>query len=370
MSSTMNRGNPTTAADDPRWARVVSRDHSADGQFWYSVATTKVYCRPSCPSRTANPRNVRFHDTLQEAQATGYRACKRCRPQAASPGAQAAALVAGACRLIEQSETPPSLAKLAADSGLSVSRFHRLFKAITGLAPGQYIAARRAARVRSGLAKGRRVTQAMYEAGFNSSGRFYAQARDMLGMTPGRYRAGGLDEELRFAVGQSSLGSVLVASSTKGVVAILIGDDAGQLLRDLQDRFRNARLIGGDKAYEKLVARVVGFVEAPQLGLHLPLDLRGTAFQLRVWRALRAIPAGTTATYAQVARRIGAPTASRAVAGACAANHLAVAIPCHRVVRNDGADSGYAWGIERKRSLIDREAAKARKRPGARTVRE
>lgn len=356
MTKATRRTRTPTTADDPRWARVLARDRSADGQFWYSVATTGIYCRPSCPSRKANPANVVLHATLKSAQATGFRACKRCNPDGASQDAQNAALVAKACRLIQQSETPPSLAELADAVGLSAGYFHRLFKATTGLTPKDYVVANRAGRVRSKLAKGHSVTTAMYDAGFNSSSRFYEKAVDMLGMKPGRYRAGGKDEQIRFAVGQSSLGAILVASSEKGVVAILIDDDPEKLLRDLQDRFPSARLIGGDRDYERLVAQVVGLIEAPAIGHDLPLDLRGTAFQLRVWRALRAIPAGTTATYSEIARRIGAPKATRAVAGACAANHLAVAIPCHRVVRSDGSLSGYAWGIGRKRSLIDREA--------------
>ena len=359
MSKALKRKRISTTVDDQRWARVLARDRSADGQFWYSVATTGVYCRPSCPSRTANRENVSLHDTLESAQATGFRACKRCKPDGASQDAQNLAVVAKACRLIEQSETPLSLTELATAVGLSASYFHRMFKASTGLTPKEYIVAHRAGRVRSELPKSQSITTAMYDAGFNSSGRFYEKATDMLGMTPSRYRAGGKNEEIRFAVGQSSLGAILVASSAKGVVSILIDDDPHKLVRDLQDRFPKALLVGGDAGYEALVARVVGLIEAPAIGLALPLDVRGTAFQQRVWRALRKISPGKTATYSEIARKIGSPRAVRAVAGACAANNLAVAIPCHRVVRNDGSLSGYAWGVERKRSLIDREAAAA-----------
>jgi len=342
--------------DDPRWLRIVARDRTADGLFWYSVATTGVYCRPSCASRAANPRNVGLHDTLDAAKATGFRACKRCKPDGDSQDVANAALVAKACRSIERSEEPPSLIDLAEAAGLSAGYFHRLFKGVTGLTPRAYAAAHRAGRVRAELSRGQSVTEAIYDAGFNSSGRFYAASTEMLGMTPSRYRAGGANEDIRFAVGQSSLGAILVASSEKGVASILIGDDPEALVRDLQDRFPRAYLIGGDAAYEALVARVVGFVEAPGLGLDLPLDVRGTAFQQRVWQALRDIPPGATATYSDIARTIGAPKSMRAVAGACAANAIAVAIPCHRVVRNDGSLSGYRWGVERKRALIDREA--------------
>jgi AraC family transcriptional regulator of adaptative response/methylated-DNA-[protein]-cysteine methyltransferase len=224
------------------------------------------------------------------------------------------------------------------------------------LTPKAYAAERRADRVRRELARSDTVTGAIYDAGFNSSGRFYAQADRMLGMTPARYRAGGAEAEIRFAVGECSLGSILVAGSDRGVCAILLGDDPDALVRDLQDRFPQARLIGGDAAFEQWVARVVGFVEAPGLGLDLPLDVRGTAFQQRVWRALQEIPPGSTASYSEIALRIGAPKSVRAVAQACGANPLAVAIPCHRVVRQDGGLSGYRWGVARKRALLARES--------------
>ncbi len=341
---------------DPRWARVVARDGSADGTFWYSVATTGVYCRPSCPSRTANPKNVRFHDTIVEAETAGFRACKRCKADQAAFGVQNAETVARICRLIEQAEEMPPLAALAGAAGLSAGYFHRMFKTVTGVTPKDYAVAHRANKVRARLGRSRTVTEAIYESGFNSNGRFYEKSGEMLGMTPTDYRAGGVNAAIRFAVGECSLGSILVAKSEKGVCAIQFGDDPEALVNELQDRFPRASLIGGDHDFEMLVARVVGFVEAPGLGFDLPLDIRGTAFQQRVWAALRAIPAGTTVSYADIARTIGAPKAARAVAGACAANALAVAIPCHRVVRSDGALSGYRWGVERKRALIDREA--------------
>jgi AraC family transcriptional regulator, regulatory protein of adaptative response / methylated-DNA-[protein]-cysteine methyltransferase len=355
-TQTVKTGAPS-AEDDPRWSLIVARDKAADGHLWYSVSTTGVYCRPSCPSRAANPKNVQLHDTLASAKATGFRPCKRCNPDGPSVEANNAALVAKACRVIEDSDEEPSLEELARGVGRSPSYFHRVFKATTGLTPKNYAAAQRAKKVRQELASGNRITDAIYGAGFNSSGRFYEKSNDMLGMTPSRYRAGGANEEIKFAVGQSSLGAILVASSKKGVAAILLGDDPDKLVRNLQDRFPKACLIGADREYEALVARIVGFVEAPHIGLDLPLDVRGTAFQQRVWRALSDIPPGETLCYAEIARRIGSPRAVRAVADACAANKLAVAIPCHRVVRKDGAPSGYAWGIKRKRALMDREAA-------------
>src|SRR6201981_4002749 len=360
MTSTFAKTEKSTlpsVAEDPRWARIVARDKTADGRLWYSVSTTGVYCRPSCPSRTANPENVQLHDTLESAQATGFRPCKRCNPDGPSIECENAALVAKACRIIERSEEEPSLEELADAVGRSPSYFHRMFKAATGVTPKEYAAAHRAKRVRQGLASGNSVTEAIYDAGFNSSGRFYEKSTDMLGMTPSQYRAGGSNEEIKFAVGQTSLGAIVVASTKKGVASILLGDDPDKLVRDLQDRFPKAHLIGADRDYEALVAQVVAFVENPRVGLDLPLDVRGTAFQRRVWQALQEIPVAATVSYTEIARRIGAPRGARAVAGACAANHLAVAIPCHRVVRNDGSQSGYAWGIERKRALLAPEAS-------------
>jgi AraC family transcriptional regulator of adaptative response/methylated-DNA-[protein]-cysteine methyltransferase len=354
--STKNVPLATATQNDARWAAVVARDPQADGTFYYSVQTTGVYCRPSCAARLPRPENVRFHATHTEAEQAGFRPCKRCKPHQASLGEQHAATIAAACRFIEQSAETPSLTQLAHQAALSPSHFHRVFKAITGLTPRAYAAAQRAQRVRSTLSTSGTVTAALYDAGYNSNGRFYATANEVLGMTPSNYRAGGASTAIRFAVGECSLGSILVAQSERGICAILLGDDPDALTRDLQDRFPQATLIGGDAAFERLVAQVVGFVEAPAVGLDLPLDVRGTAFQQRVWQALRHIPAGATASYTDIATRIGAPQAVRAVARACAANPLAVAIPCHRVVRHDGALSGYRWGIERKRTLLAREA--------------
>lgn len=342
---------------DPRWAAVAARDRSADGTFVYSVKTTGVYCRPSCGSRSPRPENVDFHTTAAEAERAGFRPCKRCRPDLDAARNPHDRLIADLCRHIERAEQAPSLGDLARRAGLSPYHLHRLFKAATGVTPRQYAAAHRARRVRAALDERRTVTEAIYDAGYNSSGRFYDAAGGLLGMTPTRYRAGGEAAEIRFAVGQCSLGAILVAATDRGVCAIQLGDDPEPLVRDLQDRFPKARLIGGDSDFERLVAEVVGFVEHPRVGLDLPLDIRGTAFQQRVWQALREIPDGHTASYSEVARRIGAPRSIRAVAQAVASNRLAVAIPCHRVIRNDGGLAGYRWGVERKRALLEREAA-------------
>lgn len=267
------------------------------------------------------------------------------------------ARVARACRLIEASETPPSLSELAAEVGMSPFHFHRLFKAETGLTPKAYGAAWRARRLRAELGSPEAsITHAIYDAGFNSNSRFYEASDQLLGMRARDYRAGGAGAVIRFAVGQCSLGAILVAQSQRGICAILLGDDPDRLVRDLQDQFPKAEIIGCDDVFEQLIAQVVGFVEAPSMGLHLPLDVQGTAFQERVWRALREIPPGTTASYSEIAERIGSPKAVRAVAQACATNHIAVAIPCHRVVRRDGDLAGYRWGVDRKRELLRREA--------------
>lgn len=337
--------NRFSSEEDIRWASLVARDRGADGSFFYSVATTGVYCRPSCGARRPNPENVRFHRTREDAERAGFRPCKRCQPDQPPLRERYAAKVAEACRRIEASDSMPRLAALAKEAGLSVHHFHRVFKSVTGLTPRQYGEAHRGRRVRDELRKSPSVTAAIYDAGFNSSGRFYAAADEMLGMTPSEYRAGGAHAEIRFAVGECSLGSILVARSERGVCAILLGDDPESLVRDLQNRFPRASLVGDDDAFERIVATVVGFVDAPALGLDLPLDVRGTAFHKRVWQALREIPPGSTASYSEIAERLGAPGAARAVAQACSANRLAVAIPCHRVVRSDGGISGYRWGI-------------------------
>jgi AraC family transcriptional regulator, regulatory protein of adaptative response / methylated-DNA-[protein]-cysteine methyltransferase len=343
----------TITENDPRWAAVVARDPKAN--FFYSVKTTGVYCRPYCAARLARPENVQFYRTCQDAERAGFRPCKRCKPDQASP-LEHAEKIASACRLIESSETPPSLELLAQHVGLSPYHFHRVFKAATGLTPKGYASAHRANLVRKSLNKSDTVTGAIYDAGYNSNSRFYETSNQVLGMTPSNYRAGGAQTDIRFAVGKCSLGSILVAQSDRGICAIFLGDDPDLLVRELQDKFPKANLIGGDARFERLVAKVIGFVEAPALGLDLPLDIRGTAFQQRVWQSLRKIPAGSTASYTEVARLIGSPNSVRAVAQACGANALAVAIPCHRVLRNDGALSGYRWGVERKRALLEKEA--------------
>ncbi len=355
-----DRITPAFATDAARLEAVRWRDPAADGVFLYSVSTTGVYCRPSCAARPARRENIGFFDTREAAERAGFRPCKRCRPDLPPRAEREAALVADACRAIETADEPPSLAALAAGAGLSPHHFHRLFRRVAGVTPKAYASAQRQRRVQEALHDGSAVTASLYEAGFNSSGRFYEAADSMLGMTPSAYRAGGKDEVIHYATGRSSLGTVLVGATARGICAILLGDDPEPLLDDLRARFPRAALRAGASGFASLVEQVVAFVDAPGASdsFPLPLDIRGTAFQRRVWEVLRAIPPGTTLSYRDVAARIGQPAAIRAVAGACAANALAVAVPCHRVVAADGATSGYRWGVQRKRRLLEREGAR------------
>jgi AraC family transcriptional regulator of adaptative response/methylated-DNA-[protein]-cysteine methyltransferase len=350
---------PTYASDDARWAAVQARDAQADGVFFYSVRSTGVYCRPSCASRPARRANVAFHASREDAEAAGFRPCLRCRPDLPPLAQRLADAMARACRLIDAAqahgEPEPGLDALAQAAGLSRYHFHRVFKAQLGITPRAYAAARRAQRLQEGLAQAATVTEGAYAAGFQSSARFYAAAPAALGMAPARYRAGGSGETVRYALAACSLGTVLAAATGRGLCAMLLGDDADTLVRDLHARFPHALVESAGPEFGVTLAQVVAFVDAPRAGFTLPLDVRGTAFQQRVWEALRAIPAGTTVTYAELAARLGMPQGARAVAAACAANPVALAIPCHRVVRGDGALAGYRWGLERKRLLLDRE---------------
>lgn len=357
MTSPRAKASHPFAAEAEKWAAVRRRDPAADGHFFFAVKTTGVYCRPSCAARPARRENVTFYDTRAAAERAGFRPCKRCRPDAPPRPEREAALVAAACRAIESAAETPRLSELAAQAGVSPYHFHRLFKRVTGVTPKSYAAAHRHSRVRDHLGSASDVTEAIYAAGFNSSGRFYETAPQILGMKPSVYRNGGPGEAVWHAAGRCSLGCVLVAATARGLCAILMGDNANELLADLKKRFPHATLTKPPAGFADSVEKVVRLIDnpgrTPELGL--PLDVRGTAFQRRVWEELRRIPAGKTATYSEIAGRVGSPRAVRAVASACAANTLAVAIPCHRVVAARGGLAGYRWGVERKRRLLASE---------------
>lgn len=357
-TSSSNVARAAATVRDPRWAAVAARDGTADGRFFYAVMTTGVYCRPSCPARLAHPQNVRFFASGAQAERAGFRACKRCKPDQVSLRETQVAQVAKICRLIERAPAPPTLAQLARDAGMSVFHFHRVFKSVTGLTPKAYAVAHLARRVRGELARAATITEAIFDAGYQSSGRFYEKSNAMLGMTPTQFRADGADTEIQYALGRCSLGAVLVAASARGICAILLGDTQQALERDLQQRFAHAKLFVGAKPFQWTICQVIDFIDKSENEFKLPLDLRGTVFQQRVWLALQKIPPGATVTYREIAQRIGAPKAVRAVAGACAANALAVVIPCHRVLRTDGGLAGYRWGVKRKKALLARELAK------------
>jgi AraC family transcriptional regulator of adaptative response/methylated-DNA-[protein]-cysteine methyltransferase len=340
-----------------RWQAVLHRLPEADGQFLYAVSTTGVFCRPSCPARRPRREHVRFFEDARAAEQAGFRACKRCRPTGVSGAERQAALIARACRHIEASAQPPATAELARVAAMSRFHFQRVFKRVTGLSPKAYMEAERAGRLRAVVPRCQRITDALHDAGFNSSTRFHARSAAALGMPARAFRAGGAERAIRFAIGECTLGSILVAATTQGLCALLLGSDADALLRELQERFPKACLIGADAAFDRLVGTVIGLVEQPgPEALALPLDLRGTAFQHRVWDALRRVPAGQTLSYAELARRVGLTHGARAVARAVAANPVAVVVPCHRVVRSDGSAGGYRWGLARKRALLAREA--------------
>ena len=346
---------PAYRAAGARWQAVSLRDARADGRFVYGVATTGIYCRPSCPSRRPLQKNVAFFATPGAAVAAGYRACRRCRPDGIAPAQRRGARIARLCRLIDAAESMPTLVDLAQAAHVSPYHLSREFKAVTGITPREYYQRRRRQRLGSALESAPHITEALHAAGYGSSGRFYAESTAVLGMLPREFRAGGAGLRIHHAVAPCSLGHVLAAATDRGLCAILLGDDPQRLREDLARRFARATLQAAPTTFGRELRRVVQLIEQPALGFDLPLDILGTAFQQRVWAALREIPAGETASYAQVATRLRAPRSARAVAQACAANPLAVAVPCHRVVRGDGGLSGYRWGVERKRELLRRE---------------
>jgi AraC family transcriptional regulator, regulatory protein of adaptative response / methylated-DNA-[protein]-cysteine methyltransferase len=345
----------TYRSEEERWQAFSTRDRAADGHFFIGVKTTGIFCRVMCPARLPKRENILFFDTWQEAEAAGFRACKRCHPKEEN-GAQAhIQAVIDACQVLEQAETAPTLESLALTAGLSPFHFQRVFKKLIGISPKQYYMEKRSQRLRENLPGAGRVTDAIYDAGFNSSARFYSQAGETLGMSASTFRKGGRGMEISYTVQPSALGLMLVAATEAGVCLICFGDDPSELEKEVQRRFPHARVVESEPSFGDWVGRVASYVKNPGGSLDLPLDIQGTAFQRRVWAALREIPAGETETYSQVAARIGNPKAVRAVANACADNNLAVAIPCHRVVRTDGGLGGYRWGLKRKRALLEQE---------------
>jgi AraC family transcriptional regulator, regulatory protein of adaptative response / methylated-DNA-[protein]-cysteine methyltransferase len=348
--------SPSSAQDDVRWAGVLRKDASLDGQYLFAVKTTGIYCRPSCPSRTPHRRNVAFYDDAQSAQEAGFRACLRCAPDGLSKQEEQTQAVLQACRIIEASQERIGLDDLARSVNLSPHHFHRVFKQITGVTPLDYFKARQISKIGESIKTNTTVTEAIYDAGFSSSGRFYENTNAMLGMTPKAYKAGGAGEVIRCAVRTCALGLVLVAATKRGICTIEFGDDAKELAERLRIRFPKSTVVPEDPEFAQWLAKLLAHIQYPKHALNLPLDVRGTVFQQQVWKALQDIPAGQTLSYSEVAERIGKPKAVRAVATACASNVLALAIPCHRVVRSNGDLSGYRWGVDRKRNLLDSEA--------------
>lgn len=341
--------------EDEKWMATLQRDSFANGKFVYAVTTTGIYCRPTCSARKPLRKNVVFFSSCEDARRDGFRPCKRCRPQDLSPVDTNGEIVATACRMIETAEEIPSLQVLADAAGLSPHHFHRLFRSLTGVTTREYAKAHRAAKVKRELRESGSVTEAIYKAGFQSSGRFYSQSGASLGMTPTAFRLGGAGETIQFAIGDCSLGSVLVAATNVGICSIALGDSPEELIQQFQNEFSQADLLAGDEEFEKHMGFVIGFLESPVAPLPLPLDIRGTLFQLKVWKALQTIPFGKTLTYSELAAKIGQPNATRAVATACGKNRIAVAIPCHRIVRADATLTGYRWGVQRKKALLERE---------------
>jgi AraC family transcriptional regulator of adaptative response/methylated-DNA-[protein]-cysteine methyltransferase len=346
--------------EDTRWKSVAERSREADGRFVYAVRTTGIYCRPTCPSRRPLRQNVAFFDSYAEAEAKGFRPCRRCFPAASDSPVSSVERILRACKLIDASDGRPGLQVIATAAGLSPFHFHRLFRKVVGMTPREYGAATTEERFRRLLGAGAAVTSAIYDAGFGSSSRVYETAHQMLGMTPGAYRAGAPGLTIRYSISRCALGGLLVAATSRGVCAIELGDKREVLQEHLRVRFPGADFVADDEGLKRLVESVTRFIDAPDQNLlQLPLDIRGTAFQRLVWKSLRRVPVGATVTYGDLARRIGRPRAVRAVAQACASNTLALAIPCHRVIRGDGAAGGYRWGAKRKRVLLSREHAAA-----------
>lgn len=346
---------PHPTPDQEQWRAIVQRDPRADATFVFAVRTTGVCCRPSCAARRPLRRNVEVFVDVPAAQRAGYRPCKRCRPGDREFAARRAQLVQRLCRRLEREDPAPSLTELARAAKLSPERLRRLFVAVVGVTPRDYLAQHRLGRAGAALADGRSVTDAMLDGGYSSTSRFHAATKERLGMMPKQMRAGAPGERLTWACVPCSLGAALIATTARGVAAILLGDDAEELQRDLQRRFARAELLAGDQRFVRGLQQIVAVVDGSSRADGIALDVRGTAFQQLVWAELRQLARGETIDYTELARRIGRPSAARAVASACGQNPVAVLVPCHRVVQKNGALAGYRWGVERKRRLLERE---------------
>ena len=343
-------------AEQQRWDAVLARDAQRDGEFVFAVATTGIFCRPSCPSRRPRRENVAFYDDATRAEQAGYRACLRCRPKAAD-GSPQTALVRAVCRYIEQHlDEPVTLERLARQFGRSPFHLQKTFKAALGITPHAYAGSCRLDSLKRGLRAGHNVTRAMHDAGYSSTSRLYEQTAAQLGMTPDKYRRGAVAATIRYTVTESPLGRMLIAATDKGICAIQFGDSDEALLRGLTNEFPFAQRREDDAAMKQWSVAVLQQMAGKALPGSLPLDIRATAFQRRVWNCLQKIPYGSTRSYQAIAKKVGNPQASRAVARACATNPVAVAIPCHRVVRQNGDMGGYRWGVERKKALLEMEA--------------
>lgn len=346
--------NGDQQTNELRWEQVRKRELGSLPPFVYAVKTTGVYCRPGCSSRLPKRENVTFFDHASQAELAGFRACKRCKPNDVEPNEEKTQAIQHACALIERSKVPLSLEELSAAVDYSPAHFHRLFTQVVGVTPKAYAATHRANRVRCELLSDSTIAAAAYQSGYGTSSQFYEESDKILGMRPSEFRGGGKGVTIQAAVSVTSLGPILIAATDKGLCAIEFGDKPQEMLRRIRERFSSASFIDtGD--FQSWVDQVVQFIDTPSDRFPLPLDIQGTAFQHRVWEAVRKIPIGSTATYSEIAKQIGIPKAARAVAKACASNQIAVAIPCHRVVRRDGKLGGYRWGIERKQALLDRE---------------
>ena len=342
--------------DEARWTALEKRDREADGFFYYGVTSTSIVCRPGCSSRLPLRSNVVFFNTCQDALNQGFRPCKRCKPEKNNVAAARADLVIQACRHIEQAENPPTLMDLAERAGLSSSHFHRLFKKIVGVTPKQYTITHQVERFRNNILSGHSVTEAIYQSGFSSSSRAYEKSNSRLGMKPGDLKKGGAAIAIKYGISRCFLGWVIVAASNRGICCIEFGDSPDEVIQLMHQRFPKARLINADEGFNSLINEIVGFIKQPNKDFQIPLDIQGTVFQQKVWAILREIKPGRTKSYSDIAKQLGNPQAVRAVARACAANKLAVVIPCHRVIAKDGRISGYRWGVDRKKLLLENEA--------------